>query len=272
MTYLHDSEVGSFLKHAPWEHTEMSASLNGPMVLTLKSKYRLDGGLVFSKNFRMKYKDCADILKKKPHRKNRDGVYTIYPEKGMKKKVFCDMTTDGGGWTVIQRRIDGSTDFNGKKWADYAEGFGNPAHEYWLGNDAIHVLTKSGKQKLRIDVARFSGAKGYATYSTFIVNNKSNKYKLKVGGYKGSPGIKDNLSSFSGMFFSTTDSDNDTWGGNCAAKYGNGWWHSACSPGSLNGKYYRKPTVATSAFTWYYWSHKNSYGLLKRAHMMIKPK
>ena len=43
-------EVISFLKQAPWKHTESSGTLSGgPMVLTLMSKYKLHGGLVFSK-------------------------------------------------------------------------------------------------------------------------------------------------------------------------------------------------------------------------------
>ena len=61
------------------------------------------------------------------------------------------METDGGGWTVFQRRQDGSVDFY-RNWTDYENGFGYLNGEFWLGLSKIHRLSKGGSNILRIDL------------------------------------------------------------------------------------------------------------------------
>ncbi|KAK3709311.1 hypothetical protein RRG08_057677, partial [Elysia crispata] len=66
--------------------------------------------------------------------------YIMVPQFTLKREILCDTQTDGGGWTVIQRRTKGDVFFN-RDWASYREGFGKLDGDFWLGNEAIHILT-----------------------------------------------------------------------------------------------------------------------------------
>ena len=115
----------------------------------------------------------------------KDGVYSIDPDGGGSFNVSCDMTTDGGGWTVFQRRQDGSVDFY-RNWTDYKYGFGNMSGEFWLGLENIERLTKDNDKELRVDLEDFEGEKRYAKYEMFKVKpSEKDKYKLIVEGYTG---------------------------------------------------------------------------------------
>ena len=115
-----------------------------------------------------------------------DGVYTIKPDGKGSFQVRCDMSRDGGGWTVFQRKQDGSQDFY-LGWSDYKTGFGDLNGEFWLGLDKIHRLSKSGQNVLSVDLMNFNGVERYAKYGTFSVADESGKYRLSVGNYSGKP-------------------------------------------------------------------------------------
>ena len=126
------------------------------------------------------YKNCAEVYKAG---KRISGVYTIDPDNAGAFDVFCDQTTASGGWTVFQKRLDGSVDFY-RGWDDYKRGFGNLNGEFWLGLDKIHRLTKQ-RSRLRVDLEDTTGKTAYAEYDFFGVASENSKYKLSLGTYSG---------------------------------------------------------------------------------------
>ena len=192
------------------------------------------------------------------------GIYSIDPDSKGPMNVSCDMTTDGGGWTVIQRRVDSSTDFY-VDWPSYKQGFGTLTGNLWLGNDNIYRLTASGNTVLRVELEDWQGNTSYAEYGTFEVDDESNKYRLTVSNYSGTAG--DSLGYHDGMFFSTKDRDDDRWSsGNCARGKAGGWWYNICADVNLNGLYLGD-TASTKGT---YWLHWKNYLSLKNSVMMVR--
>ena len=176
------------------------------------------------------------------------------------------METDGGGWTVFQRRMDGTEDFY-RNWSDYVKGFGALDGEFWLGLSKINRLTNINSS-LYVDLEDFDGNKKFAKYSTFKVKDSSTQYSLQVGGYSGNAG--DSLHYQNGQKFSTKDSDNDVWGGgNCAISYKGAWWYDACHHSNLNGLYLSGAhTSHADGVNWLHFKHH--YYSLKLSEMKIK--
>ena len=149
------------------------------------------------------------------------------------------METDGGGWTVFQRRQDGSVDFY-RNWIDYEDGFGNLTGEFWLGLGKINRLTKEQSNTLRVDLGDFDGNTRYAQYTTFSVGDSTTEYTLTVGEYSGTAG--DSLiTGHNGRKFSTKDNDNDHDFLNCPVAFHGAWWYDRCIASNLNGRYYYIP-------------------------------
>ena len=180
-----------------------------------------------------------------------NGVYTIQLDNQPAFQVYCDMETDGGGWTVFQCRMDGSVDFY-RYWTDYQQGFGNLSGEFWLGLDKIHRLTSTATE-LRVDLRDFDEMSAYAKYTSFSVGDSASKYILSISGYSGTAG--DSLAYHNGQQFSTRDQDNDatssSFSGNCAQHFKGAWWYRHCYYSSLNGLYYSVPhTIQCTGVTW----------------------
>jgi len=166
-----------------------------------------------------------------------DGMYKIVAEKFTSRYAFCDQTSDGGGWTVFQRRKDGSTNFY-RNWQEYKNGFGHLESELWFGNENLHDLTKTEnapkKSTLMINIKK-NGAKIWAKYNSFEISNETSKYVLSVSGFSGN--TSDQLRYHNGMMFSTHDNDNDQSSQNSASTYNGGWWFGDGYYSYLNGLY-----------------------------------
>ena len=211
-------------------------------------------------------KSCGQVLEQ-GHKTS--GVYKVNPDGQQSFPVYCDMETDGGGWTVLQRRQDGSVDFY-RGWDDYKNGFGDISGEFWLGNDKIHRLTTSQKMVLRFDLEDFEGNRRYAVYQDVNILGESDKYKLCFGTYSGTAG--DSLAYHQGMYFTTKDTDNDAHSSrNCATDHKGVWWFNKCHRVNINGYYYQKgkPVPFATGVTWYnFRGHDYS---LKNTAMKIRP-
>ncbi|XP_066928788.1 microfibril-associated glycoprotein 4-like [Clytia hemisphaerica] len=209
-------------------------------------------------------KDCQEIQQRGLE---INGVYDIEID-GQTKSVYCDLTENQGGWTAIQRRVSGDTNFN-RNWIEYKNGFGDPATNYWIGLDSIHVLTKGRADVLlRVTAESFDGQKAFAVYKGFSIGSESEKFKLTSGDYiDGLQGKS--WTEFTGMFFSTRDKDSDKKSdGNCAISREGGGWYKSCTWLNMNGRYGADATKIGDAYM--HWTNFKQHESLKSISLSIK--
>ena len=213
--------------------------------------------------------DCSD-LQADVH----SGVFLLWPGPDHAQppvRAFCDMDSDGGNWTVFQRRGDFQPrqDFF-QDWDAYRDGFGDLARDFWWGLDYMWRLTSvpDRQYELRINLEDFDGSQAYATYQGFQISTEEDGYKLKASDYHGN--ATDNLSVSYDRKFSTRDRDQDGDSEtNCAVYHEAAWWFNDydCSDSSLNGRYLGDVRNKTGIW-WYKWTWWQS---LKKTEMKIRP-
>ncbi|XP_075539496.1 techylectin-5A-like [Dermacentor variabilis] len=216
---------------------------------------------------------CADLLH---NGQSTSGVYTLFHEATSPsgQNVYCDMETDGGGWTVIQHRgqYGNPVYYFYRNWTEYAYGFGNPAEEYWIGNNALHVLTTGDeKMDLRVVLSNSTEETVSLDYQNFTVASEKQGFRLHLGSYTGNRGW-DAIRPVSGQKFSTFDRDNDSSSTNCAARYRGGWWYANCLGGNLNGLNLNGPHASVGDGIDWDTTETLSHYSYPNVRMMIRPR
>uniref|UniRef100_A0A3Q2D8W1 Tenascin Cb n=1 Tax=Cyprinodon variegatus TaxID=28743 RepID=A0A3Q2D8W1_CYPVA len=207
-------------------------------------------------------RDCSQALL---NGDTSSGVHTIYlgGDESQPLQVYCDMSTDGGGWIVFLRRQSGRLEFY-RNWKNYTAGFGDMNDEFWLGLSNLHKITSGGQYELRVDL-RDKGEMAYAQYDKFSVSEPRTRYKVHVGGYSGTAG--DSMTYHHGRPFSTYDHDNDIAVTNCALSYKGAFWYKNCHRVNLMGRY--GDNSHSKGVNWFHWKgHEHS---IEFAEMKIRP-
>ncbi|CAB1450476.1 unnamed protein product [Pleuronectes platessa] len=207
-------------------------------------------------------RDCSQALL---NGDTSSGLYTIYlaGDESQPIQVYCDMSTDGGGWIIFLRRQSGKLEFF-RNWKNYTGGFGDMNDEFWLGLSNLHKITAGGQYELRVDL-RDKGEAAYAQYDKFSVSEPRTRYKVHVGGYSGTAG--DSMTYHHGRPFSTYDHDNDIAVTNCALSYKGAFWYKNCHRVNLMGRY--GDNSHSKGVNWFHWKgHEHS---IEFADMKIRP-
>ena len=180
------------------------------------------------------FSDCCDIRVVS----TVSGIYKLSTKTFITGDIYCDMTTDGGGWIVVQRnKKDSLVDFN-KNWTDYEKGFGDLNTEFWYGLAAMHCLTDMGQWEMRVDYQTSDKKWSYLHYTQFSVGPGKSEYPLSLGGFTGTGtdwfGYGYYTSIYGQRFTTSIDNDNDGSSGNCAASDKSGWWYHNCHYININ--------------------------------------
>ncbi|XP_067393767.1 fibrinogen-like protein 1-like protein [Emydura macquarii macquarii] len=205
-------------------------------------------------------RDCSYIPTASP-----SGTYIIQPAGSPPLVVWCDMDTEGKGWTVVQRNSYSTEITWSESWSTYKYGFGNVLQDYWLGNEYLSLLTRQSTYKVRFVVEDKNNNTRYAEFDIFSVEDEPSGYPLRLGRYSGNGqdyfttyqsslgGVHDNVK------FTTTDKDQDRYGYNCADSFYGGWWYDNCRNVQLTGKKY------------IYWAGFCNVGACKSSTILVKP-
>ena len=220
--------------------------------------------------------DCYDL---KCYRvsKGNDGPHTIYPSMPQltSLQVSCDQATDGGGWIMLQHRIDVTVNFT-RNWKEYKYGFGDHGDnttELWLGNEKVYQVLQSigsTEWQLRIEVDAFDGSGCWVVASNFRMNNEALRYSMDWDNVSASViELVFDWNYHKLIPFNTLDNNegHDDMKA-CVDRFKGGWWYDDCFAIFLNGRYGKRAMASSMSISFLSFKY---HGIFKRSRMMFRP-
>ena len=127
--------------------------------------------------------------------------------------------------TVVMTHQAGHDHFAEATWDEFKAGFHDEQHgEYYIGNDALHHLLRSGELALRIDMWTTDDTYIAAEFSVVVMSEESAHFALTLGAYESGTATAGGLVTYhSGSPFSTHDDDNSN--SSCTSQYPSAWWY-----------------------------------------------
>lgn len=153
---------------------------------------------------------ASDLLAAYPFLSGKDNYYCLYPQgpTGLGQIVWCDMTTDGGGWMMIARSHPTTVNYNGQNWGwrggpigsirDFSQAYQAGWWTYWNGNSTFTNFIFGNRNNINDNTwGPFIYKRSGLDYTTFTTSDTQQgatyttlKSNASVYGDTGTPGMQ----------------------------------------------------------------------------------